>query len=210
MTRQKRIKRLKRGHGNSGFTLIELVVAIVLFTVLSLIVIGALRLGHRALNSGEKKAAITERLRSSLLIVDAQIGSQFSHMTGDGNDRKIYFAGNREYMQFATNYSLWGARRGYLTVTYEVVVDEQGYRALKVSEAKAGCAGVKTSLLFEGMTGIDFEYFEEPVSEEARWVDSWTDDNKHPEKVRIRLAGRGLNTAILVPMKATREKNVSR
>ncbi|MGD9579336.1 MAG: type II secretion system protein J, partial [Syntrophorhabdus sp.] len=60
---------------NVGFTLLELIISITLVAIIVLIVAGAANLGYRSFNSGERKLNAVERLRASLIIIDAQIQS---------------------------------------------------------------------------------------------------------------------------------------
>jgi len=58
---------------NAGFTLLELIISITLLAIIVLIVAGAASLGYRSFSTGEKKLNAIERLRASLIIIDAQI-----------------------------------------------------------------------------------------------------------------------------------------
>lgn len=186
---------------NGGFTLIELLVSITLIMVLAVIVVAALRLGHRALSSGEKMAEISERMRSSLTIIDAQLQSQFPLIVGDEKEKKILFAGNRNSLKFSTNYSLWGGRRGYLAVTYEVSQNDLRRKTLLASEGLIGCSVIKNIKLFEDMDDIYFEYYEQPQDEEPRWVEQWKDGEKGPVKIRLHIVNGQRHEVLLIPVR---------
>src|SRR3989337_2471377 len=61
---------------SAGFTLLELLISIVMLGIIMVILVGALRLGFRSVESGEKKIESFERMRVSLSIIDSQIQSQ--------------------------------------------------------------------------------------------------------------------------------------
>lgn len=190
-----------------GFTLIELLVSITLLMVLAVIVAGTLRLGYRSLSSSEKITEAAQRMRSSWSVIDAQLQSQFPLMVGDEKEKKISFTGSRESLRFTTNYSLWGSRRGYLAVGYEVIENEQRRKALQATESLIGCAAVKRTKLFDGMDDIYFEYYEQPRDEESRWVGQWKDEKIGPAKIRMHLVNGPRHQVLLVPLRVGNERS---
>src|SRR4030042_2758951 len=103
-----------------GFTLLELLISIVMLGIIILIITGAMRLGFRSVDAGEKKAESLERFMSSLNIIDSQIQSLFPIMYNEEGTVNSNFTGSRESLQFSTNYSIWGVQKGYVTVSYNV------------------------------------------------------------------------------------------
>ena len=59
-----------------GFTLLELIISITLLGIIVLVTVGAMRLGSRSVDSGEKRIASLERIKSSLNIIESQIQSE--------------------------------------------------------------------------------------------------------------------------------------
>jgi len=172
----------------AGFTLLELTISIALIGIIVLIVVGAMRLGLRSVDSGEKKIETLERMRSSLNIIDSQIQSEIPLTYDDEGVKKYYFIGNKELLQFTTNYSIWSGQKGYVIVTYRVASDNSGKQVLYASENVVGLNNsreVKLSGIFDK---IYFEYFYKgPTEEEGKWVEQWTDDVNIPEKIRLHL-----------------------
>jgi prepilin-type N-terminal cleavage/methylation domain-containing protein len=186
-----------------GFTLIELLIAITLVATIILIVTGAVRLGYRSVASGEKKMDNLERFRASFAIVDAQIQSGVPLMFDDQGTKRPYFEGTREYMRVATNYSIWGGRKGYVIVEYRTVVDENGKVTLTALENPVGTALKRQTALFRGLDQIYFEYFsQDSPEEEGQWMDQWSDDTKPPQKVRIWLISGRREISLIIPMRA--------
>ena len=115
---------------NSGFTLLELIISITLVAIIVLIVAGAASLGYRSFSSGEKKLNEIERLRASLIIIDAQIQSGVPLTLEDGGVKQYYFVGEKDSLKFSTNHSIWGGQKGYVIVSYRVETDDQGKQRL--------------------------------------------------------------------------------
>lgn len=193
-----------RVQNDAGFTLLELMISIMLIGIIVLIVVGAMRLGIRSVESGERKIDSFERAQSSLNIIDSQIQSfvPLSYVSGDGT-RKYYFKGERESMQFSTNYSIWGGERGYITATYSVRTEDSGRQVLYASENVVGMEGTRETKLFNSFERIYFEYFfKEPTEQEGKWVDQWTDDTSTPKKVRLHFIEGPNDLSMIIPFRA--------
>ncbi|NWF75480.1 MAG: type II secretion system protein [Nitrospirae bacterium] len=173
---------------NKGFTILELIISITLMGIIVVILMGAMRLGLRSIESGEKKTEQLERMRSSINIIDYQIQSQFplTYTDEDGN-KSYYFQAGQDFMQFATNYSIWNGGKGYVIATYKVI-PEDNKEALYVSENIIGIDEIRDTKLFDNYEKIYFEYFtRDLLTEEGKWVNEWTNEMSFPEKVKIHL-----------------------
>lgn len=187
-----------------GFTLLELMISIALIGVIVLILTGAMRLGFRSVDAGEKRIETLERMRVSLNTLDAQIQSQIpiTYVDEDGST-KYYFKGEATEMVFTTNYSLWNGQMGYVLVHYSVVPDGFGKQSLMISENTVGMAAAREAKLFESYDRISFEYFyKAPTDEQGSWVQQWSDDADIPEKVRMSLVRGTEDLSMIIPMRA--------
>jgi len=185
-----------------GLTLLELMISIVLMATILLIVSGAIRLGYRSIDRGEKKVEYLERFRSSLAIIYAQIQSEMPLASREGITRRYYFAGATDSLRMATNYSIWGGQKGYVIVEYTVKTDDNGTRSLIASENIVGTEKKNETLLLQGFDGIFFEYFfKDATSSEGRWVDTWSINAKLPWKIRLRLIQNGKEISMIIPMR---------
>jgi general secretion pathway protein J len=187
----------------SGFTLLELLVSITLIGLIVVIVGGAMRLGYRSVDKGEKKVETLERFRVSLGLMDAQIQSGIP-LKGTGEEINQYlFKGKKDSVRFASNYSLMGGQRGYVFVAYRVEVDKNDKRTLFAQENTIGMENQKEVKLLEGFKDIHFEYFSKDALEgQSQWVEEWTDDMSFPQKVRIHLAWGDQRISLVVPVRA--------
>jgi len=188
---------------DDGFTLIELIISIAIIGIILLIITGAMQLGFRSVESGERKIEAHERMRSSLAIIDSQIQSEIPLTYDDEGDRKYYFLGERGFMRFASNYSIWGMGRGYVIATYTVERDENGKQVLNATENTVGVDNAQTARLFEAFDMIYFEYFyRDPTREEGEWVEEWTDEFTIPEKVKIHLVKDSQDFSMIIPVRS--------
>lgn len=186
-----------------GFTLLELIVAFAILGFIVLIVAGAMRLGIHSVDSGQKRIDSLERLSTSMNVVDSQIESEVPLTYDDNGEKKLYFKGDRDSMQFATNYSIWGGQTGYVVVNYKVQTDDSGKKEeLSASENVIGIDSERDTTLFAGMDSIYFEYFYKgPTDENGSWVDTWQDDSTVPGKVKLHLVRGQQDFSIIIPMR---------
>jgi general secretion pathway protein J len=186
----------------AAFTLLELTISLMMIGIIVLIILGAMRLGFRSVDSGERRIEILERLRTSMTIVNSQIQSEIPLTWDDNGDKKFYFSGERESLQFATNYSIWGGQTGYVVVKYGVEADDNGKYSLTASENIVGTENSRETRLFEGLDSVYFEYFyKDPTEEQGNWVDKWPDTMNTPDKVRLTLARGEKDFSIIIPMR---------
>jgi prepilin-type N-terminal cleavage/methylation domain-containing protein len=189
--------------GDYGFTLLELIISFAIIGIIIVIIIGAMRLGLRSVDSGEKRMESLERFRTSLNIIDSQIQSEIPLTYVEDANTKYYFKGEREFMQFSTNYSIWGGEKGYVIVTYTVESGENSKQVLHASENLVGLEAKRDTKLFDNFEKIYFEYFfKDPAEEEGTWVEQWTDDVNIPEKVRLHLIEGTRDLSIIIPFRA--------
>jgi len=191
-------------NSRSGFTLLELLISLVMIGVIAIIITGAIRLGIRAVNKGETKIDHLERTRASFNIIDSQIQSQIPLTFEENGEKKYYFQGDKESLQFSTNYSLWGGQKGYVMVRYKAESDDTGKQFLAVSENIIGSNSNRETRLFSAVDAIYFEYFfKDPTEEKGKWVDKWTDTANIPEKVKLHLIYGEKDIPMIIPMRTS-------
>jgi len=187
---------------NAGFTLLELIISITLVAIIVLIVAGAASLGYRSFSTGERKLNAIERLRASLIIIDAQIQSGVPLTLEDGGVKQYYFAGEQDSLKFSTNYSIWGGQRGYVIVNYRVDTDDRGKRTLFASEYKVGMENQKETKLLEGFDEITFDYYQQDATEEeGEWITQWVDEEMMPTRIRVNLVRGSNSLSYIMPVR---------
>lgn len=188
---------------DDGLTLLELIISITIIGIIVLIITGAMQLSFRSVESGEKKIEALERMRSSLAVINSQIQSEIPLTFDDEGERKYYFIGDRGFLQFATNYSIWGMGQGYVIATYTVETGETGKQILYASENIVGTETTRTVKLFDTLDTIYFEFFyQDPTEEVGMWVDEWTDEFSMPEKIKIYLVEGMKDFSMIIPLRA--------
>jgi general secretion pathway protein J len=188
-----------------GFTLLELLISIALLSVIVLIVGGAMSMGFRSTESGQKKIDSLERFRTSLNIIESQLQSAFIiRRTGiTYDDNFAQFIGDRSSMQFRSLYSLLGGARGPVEVTYVVRQDITGKKVIFGSENLIVFSDpLREIRLIDNASDIYFEYFERgPTDEKGHWTNEWTSKDNLPEKVRLNIDNDGRPFSLIIPLR---------
>lgn len=194
----------KERTGERGFTLLELLISMLLLLLVTLITTGAMRLGYRSVESGEKRIEAQERFRTSLNAVESQIQAGIPSTTTAEGTEKYYFKGEPDALQFSSNYSIWDGRRGYLIADYRVEPDENGKKKLTAAEHMIGLTDRRETLLINALDDIRFEYYSTSITEGGSWASRWTDDTRIPEKVWMHLVYRGRDFSMVIPIRIKR------
>ena len=191
-------------NSRSGFTLLELMVSFVIIAMMVGILTGALRLGINAVNSGEKRIESLERLGASVRIVTSQIQSLNPLTFVEDGVKRYFFEGDSGSMRFSSNYSIWGGEKGYVLVRYKVEEDDSGKQVLSVSENIIGIGRIRETTLIGPLDSAGFEFFyKDSLEENGEWLDSWGDNLKIPDKVRLKLVRGNDDFSIIIPIRAS-------
>ena len=152
--------------------------------IVLLIIFGALRVGTRAWEKGEKDVAVHQRQRAVLGLLSRQIASACIYEIKMGDDA-FYFKGSEGTMEFVSRSPIVpGARTGVVFVKYMILEsDGEGRKQLKLYEKDAGFLK-KEDLesqeeedlftLISGIQDLQFEYLKGGEDKsETDWQASW-------------------------------------
>ena len=129
---------MKRLRADSGVTLMELMVAVSLVSLLSLGMLMAIRVGLSAMEKTNSRFLANRKVMSVQQILESQIGGVMPVLSNCGSPaggKFVFFSGKPAAMRFVSTYSLEEASRGYPRVlAFEVVRAPVGVRLI-VNEA---------------------------------------------------------------------------
>ncbi|MCC6767377.1 MAG: prepilin-type N-terminal cleavage/methylation domain-containing protein [Deltaproteobacteria bacterium] len=180
----------------SGFTLLELVLALVIFGMISAIVYSAFYFGHRAVTSGERSADENQRMRLAEEMLGRQVRSAvyyFAHY--DDEENVPFFLGAADGLMFVTSAPQSRGGTGLAAVTYrlvegKLVVEERVNFTPKDLYDAPSDGSVQRAVLLEGFTSFRFEYMA-AEERDLGWVDKWDarDEDDLPGLVRVTVDG---------------------
>ncbi len=115
-----------RGQGrvsnsHRGFTLLELLISLTILSVIVVIVFGALRIGSRAWEKGERELASRQRQRIVLDLVKRQMASMCVSEVWGRDQQLVLLKGDNKSVEFVSQIPLVpGNRFGMVYVRYAV------------------------------------------------------------------------------------------
>ncbi len=194
------------GHNcQKGFTLLELLISMTLLALVVLIAGGAMRLGFSSTAKAQGKIESLERFRTSLNLIESQIQSAMMiKQSGTTLDTDFsQFSGSRNSMQFRSVYSLLGASRGPVFVTYAIREEGAGKKALFASESSVAATGAAKEIrLLDNATELFFEYYYRgPTDEKGQWIAEWTIKDSLPNKIRLIIEMDRKELSMVIPVR---------
>jgi general secretion pathway protein J len=182
-----------------GFTLLELVIAMTIMSLLSLALYGVVSLGATSAGAGERHSEQTRRFRVAVSVMLRQLRSAapvyVAHDEKDDEEKlaEPYFIGEKDSLEFATASPQGPNAAGLAMVRYwledgKLMMSEMPYflaydrHALK-HDAEA--LTLQAALLYD-VKDVKFE-FQRSEYESNQWDDSWdaSDEDSLPAGVRV-------------------------
>lgn len=160
---------------NSGFTLIELIVALTVMVMVTTVAFAGFRIGLNAWEKGMKAADKLERRNVVERLIRRQLPLAMS-----GN----VFNGTTDRLEFVADYSLTDGSSDYRKIDYAAKDGEFLYGEKPVLEYARGEKAELPTTVLAKFNRITFEFFGEERGK-AAWLKEWT--GTVPPSVRIRL-----------------------
>lgn len=181
---------------STGFTLVELLVAIMILTLFMTAAMGAVRIASRSTTAGVVRADTTEEMRAVSDFLRRQF-AQLPYMTiGEGRDERLAFAANQKNLRFVSPAPLYSRGAGLMIYTLSAKRTDDGREVLTLSYAPfdpgtenfENARSTAPMILTTGFETVEFEYFgAEMDKEQPDWKPVWREDAERlPTAIRIR------------------------
>jgi type II secretion system protein J len=187
---------MKQSNKKSGFTLLELLIAITLSIVIFLILFSAMRLGYESQEKGSEAAEVTQKVRIIGDRITWLIRGAYPFFRKESGEKKFFFEGESERIGFVTtSVDVYGQgpedRAGLKWVSIfkdnnNLTIREKVFFLEDVFDDSGG----KVYVLDPEVKELEFEYFDIPEDEtEGDWVSEWDpDENEYlPSAVRVNI-----------------------
>ena len=207
---------MKRRQGSAGVTLLELLVAITLVSLLFVGIFMAMRIGLNAMDKTNTRMLSNRRVAGSQRVLERQIASLMAVVAdcqvGSPRARRRvpFFQGEPESMRFVSAYSMAEGFRGYPRILeYQVIPGErnEGVRLVVNERMYTGplsagmlClaarpeyvpieVGPQSFVLADRLAYCRFGYLEQrtPDPKDATWRGVWSSPN-YPLAIRVEMA----------------------
>jgi general secretion pathway protein J len=185
-----------------GFTLLELLISLTIIGLILVIVFGALRIGARAWEKGEKDVEIHQRQRVVLENVKRQISSTCLSEIMSEDQKEIFFRGDSESMEFISRVPMVPTTGSGMVYVRYVVREEdgEGKKHLMLYEKDVVFIEKEEDIseqdeedffeLIPGAEDIAFEYLKGSEDKDAdpEWQDAWDPDSDTGIPLAVKIA----------------------
>jgi general secretion pathway protein J len=190
-----------KARAQSGFTLIELVVAMVLLGVMMVLLYQGLTFALRSWDAGDAngRRAADRRLGENFL--RREVVEVFPMRWKDPAMLRYAFDGGRDVLRFVSSRPAGIAQGGLALVSLGVEADPKDNskglvmrRALADADAAsfASLDAAEPSILVPDVASVTFSYFgAENDFAEPKWTDQWNYQSRMPSMIRVRMQGTG-------------------
>jgi general secretion pathway protein J len=168
-------------HGSSGFTILELVIALTILAVIGAVAFEAVRIGARSWQRAEERAEREQRARVVAAMLRADLAGLLPVSAVVDGRQVLAFKGesDRLYFQAAPDPGESHPRNGLVrSLTYSVeggrgLLLQRAYALAEDSVSREPVGPIE--VLDPGVTRLRFRYLQPPESEadEPRWVERW-------------------------------------
>lgn len=177
---------------NRGFTLVEMIVALAIFSMISVAVVAAMRILGNTSTALEKVTARVEEIRAVSEFLRGSIGSampvvrigEFADGAATQTRYGTYFRGDAQQLQWVAP-MLAGANMGGAFVIYLAKVEDRlelRWHPYQKHLASIRPAEVRSRVLLEGVEDFEVGYLPRYQSE---WLSQWPGDMSTPAAVRL-------------------------
>jgi prepilin-type N-terminal cleavage/methylation domain-containing protein len=210
-------------HRESGFTLLEVLIAITLLAMIAVGIWTVLNISIQSWTRGTDAIDINQRHRSMLAMAQKQIASIYPLFAAVSTEPKsrpaLIFYGTGNRVRFVSLNSLqFSDNAGLILVSYETDHDADGNTFLAEKETRyfgqspdeSALSGSKSVSIFDNLLNCTFEYYD-PGDEEhpAQWVSEWDAGtlNQLPAAIRMTMIAQDsqvgtLNRQMIIPLHA--------
>lgn len=189
MRRRRKKSRLER-RSSAGFTLVEVLVALVLFGFLSVALFGSVRGGATAWIRATAHADESDQSVHAQDLLRHLIENAYPfYVSGDQGNRYVVFAGNETSLSFLSATPLALGQGGRSRV--DLLVAHQDGRTSLMLESKLELSTIRQTEktrqpILTGAALVAFSYFgQQPRDRTAQWHHDWTAQAELPRLVRI-------------------------
>ena len=200
MQRRSNVSRPVQLH--SGFTLLEVLVAMVIMAVIMTTAFGALRLGARSWEAGVTRASGNERFRTVADLLRRQVSQVIPMTWSSDTEKRIAFEGTSEQLRFVAPAPRQYRQAGLFE--YGLSTQRAGLDTNLIlsfipfnpdSEAFQTPASDQQLLLVAGLQRVSFDYFGSPANagpstgtQLPGWHRRWdADAQEFPDLIRVRM-----------------------
>lgn len=197
-----------RQRAGGGFTLVELLLALTLTGLIMVALYSGLRIGTRASDAAETRAAMTEDQRAVAGFISRQITRVYPLIWLDQAEQQLVFRGGSRSLTFTANSPVRGEPGGLYIGAIELV---SGGRLVftywraepDLDDPLVAPEHARRTVMLNHVKDALFSYYGKS-RRVTGWHDTWNDDERLPARVRliIKTARHGAWPVLVIPVHA--------
>ena len=180
---------------SKGFTLIEVIIAMTLLSLILVLLFSTLFTANRSWQSTEKKITQNDELRLVGHFIQRQLSQTIPLMWIDKDERRLIFEGGNNELRFTSALPAHRGGGGIQIITLKVnQVDETRHLDLYYRNADPDSSpfekedGIEQITLLENIDNIELAYFgREKLDEDPVWRDEWKNDELLPLLISLKI-----------------------
>ena len=180
-----------------GFTLIEIMIALLLLALIMTSLFGGLYTANKHWQIGQEKINTNEEIRLADRVIRQYVASAMPIVKISNTERQLLFDGKVNSLSFVAQLPAHRGGGGFYLVTLATQTNQKSkelglyyrsiYQADNGNRLRPDQQGNYVTLI-DNIDSVIFSYYgHEDINEDAVWQDSWNSNNRLPEMVRIEL-----------------------
>ncbi len=180
----------KAGNKQVGFTLVELLIAITLCAIITVISVTGLRFGLKNFTGNSQKKEQQDNLKQFISMFRHQLQQIHPARIGNVGNEAVAFYGDSKTIKFVSYLSGHRGVSGLYVLKYKFKADSSElfveYQNWNPSSWHSDRSDHQTKRkLLQGVEKITFRYFH---GKQKKWTSSWSDNNSLPALVAINIS----------------------
>lgn len=181
----------------SGFTLLELLIAITLLGFILALLFGGMQLGARSWDAGELRSGHTAHLALVQGFLRRELNQAYPYRWKKKVDTELAFAGESNRLRFVAPIAARLGPGGLYLLSIELAASDDGGQLIMkrvIPEHDTGDfkalddAEAEKDVLADKVESVTFAYFGAETKEaEPQWLDKWDNPKVLPYLIRIRV-----------------------
>ena len=184
--------------GQFGFSLLELLVGLMLFTALVWGAYAGLRTGARSWQAAEERIETTEEVRVVSQFLRDRLSQAIAYAIPDASRWRVWFDGGDDRLEFLSHLPAHLGNGGAHQVRFERVRKGDREQLVVVleplgvdSEPGTVSRNAVRKVLVDDLAELELSYYGAPTKRtEPRWRESWKSAQRLPRLVRVRIGSR--------------------
>jgi len=182
-------------HRQVGFTLLELLVAITLMSLVLVLLYSGLRLGLNGWDSGEQRAEAASRLRLVQEFLRRQLAQSMTvYRINERQEREVVFGGQSSGVEFVAPMLTQLGQGGLYRIRIEAGDNQLRLRWRPYLPHDPAAGEERETVLLDAVSGVEWAYFGPERDDDTsppRWRSDWSSSQRRPLLARLNLSWRG-------------------